>query len=398
MIVLVWDDVFGSFSKKRAVEVITQSQLEAMKLKGIIRTGDESTASSSSSNIITKSTDNISSDGNVLQHIQIAESHNDRMSVAEDPFTRVVELGDGDIETTEYYIENERMKITNNFKADDLYCNWHKNDGIDPIPNLQSDFYKFTARAKDGIFRLYDPPSDPLMFFENMSSFENWVIIPDYVYKQDEGLSSQFEVLYDSSKNLNSIKSKIGLRVREFSAFHYEHPENTGLRSIRNGGVREYVELFDNEHKPITLYRFDIRAATCLYFPDMLIDGREKRKKRPRFYVTYCRLSCNQNHRFDNHRFVLISILTTLCVAPYNIYLVWDNYRCCVIEWKDANFLKFFWCDLSYPMNEFEYKFLECRLYEFFRNNLYLYDYSRRIPRDYHDVGENIYTCYLKFH
>ena len=87
-----------------------------MKLKGIIRTGDESTASSSSSNIITKSTDNISSDGNVLQHIQIAESHNDRMSVAEDPFTRVVELGDGDIETTEYYIENERMKITTTSK------------------------------------------------------------------------------------------------------------------------------------------------------------------------------------------------------------------------------------------------------------------------------------------
>jgi hypothetical protein len=70
------------FKKKRAVEVITQSQLEAIKLKGIIRTGDESTASSSSSNIITKSSDNISSDGNVLQHIQIAESHNDRMSVA----------------------------------------------------------------------------------------------------------------------------------------------------------------------------------------------------------------------------------------------------------------------------------------------------------------------------
>ena len=66
------------------------------------------------------------------------------------------------------------------------------------------------------------------------------------------------------------------------------------------------------------------------------------------------------------------------------------------MEWKDANFLKFFWCDFSYPMNEFEYKILECRLYEFFRNNFYLYDYSRRIPRDYHDVGENIYTCNLK--
>ena len=112
MIVLVWDDVLRLFLEKRAVEVITQSQLEAMKIKGIIRTGDESTASSSSSNIITKSSDNISSDVNVLQHIQIAESHNDRMSVAEDPFTRVVELGDGDIETTEYYIENERKLPT----------------------------------------------------------------------------------------------------------------------------------------------------------------------------------------------------------------------------------------------------------------------------------------------
>ena len=58
-----------------------------------------------------------------MQHIQIAESHNDRMSVAEDPFTRVVEQGHGDIETSEYYIKNERMKTTNNFKADDVYCN-----------------------------------------------------------------------------------------------------------------------------------------------------------------------------------------------------------------------------------------------------------------------------------
>ena len=52
--------------------------------------------------------------------------YNDCMSLAKDPFTRVVELGDGDIEITEYYIENERMKITDNFKADDLY-NWYKN-------------------------------------------------------------------------------------------------------------------------------------------------------------------------------------------------------------------------------------------------------------------------------
>jgi len=73
------------------------------------------------------------------------------MSDAEDPFTRAVELGDADIETTECYIENERVKITNNFKIDDLHCNWYKNWVLQNL-NLQSDFYKFTARAKDGIF------------------------------------------------------------------------------------------------------------------------------------------------------------------------------------------------------------------------------------------------------
>ena len=114
----------------------------------------------------------------------------------------------------------------------------------------------------------------------------------------------------------------MGLRVRQFLDLHCDHPENTGLCSIRNGGVREYVELFDNEHKLMKLYRFDIRAATCLYFPDLQIDDGEKRKKRPRFYVTYFRLSCNQNHRFYDYRFVLISILTKLGVAPNNIYLV----------------------------------------------------------------------------
>ena len=83
MIVLVWDDVLGTFSKQRAIEVITQSQSEVTKIKEIFRTGDESTTSSSSSNTITKSSDNISSDGNVLQHIQISESYNDRMSIHE---------------------------------------------------------------------------------------------------------------------------------------------------------------------------------------------------------------------------------------------------------------------------------------------------------------------------
>ena len=80
--------------------------------EGIIRMGDEITSSSSSSNkIIIKSSDNISSDGKILQHVQISESYNDRMSVVEDQFTRVVELGDWDIETTEYYIENEKWKL-----------------------------------------------------------------------------------------------------------------------------------------------------------------------------------------------------------------------------------------------------------------------------------------------
>ena len=73
MIVLVWDDVLGSFSKKTAVEVITQSQLKVMKIKEITRTGDESTDSSSSFNIITKSSDDVLSDGKVLQDVQISE-------------------------------------------------------------------------------------------------------------------------------------------------------------------------------------------------------------------------------------------------------------------------------------------------------------------------------------
>ena len=75
------------------------------------------------------------------------------------------------------------MKITNNFKADDLYCTWHKNDGIDPIPNLQSDFYKYTARGKYGIYRPNDPPIDQLMIFKDVSSYENWVIIPNDISK-----------------------------------------------------------------------------------------------------------------------------------------------------------------------------------------------------------------------
>jgi len=83
---------------------------------------------------------------------------------------------------------------------------------IDLIPDLQSDFSKFTAREKDCIFRLYDPPSDQLMLFKDVRSLKNslFALYPMmYMSKMNFKSNSKLEVLYDSLNifTFNQVKN-----------------------------------------------------------------------------------------------------------------------------------------------------------------------------------------------
>jgi hypothetical protein len=367
----------------------------------ILRTGEDEDNNDSPSN--NTPLENVASNNDDLNNVQLTDSQNDRVSIADDPFRRVVEFGDDGNVDADYYVEYESVESVKRSRDSDYELRAlsmmpdNIKDGYNPIPDLQIDFASFGTRVKGTIFRVLEMPNTSFSFFDDLDSYRLWTSIPDSVYQEDAKFIEKFQVLHDTSKYMKYVNVHVANQIREFSTFHYEDPENT---TNERRSSREYLDYKDGKTEPTILYRYDMRAAVCLCFQETQIDSSEKRKMRNRFYVTYCRLSCNDNDRFGHHRFTLISILTTLCLSPYNIYVVWDNLRGCVLEWKDETFLKFFWCDYDGLISDEEFKYLESRLEEYFTKNLYLYDYDRNIPRDYHNVGKSfiyyhfIYQCF----
>jgi hypothetical protein len=355
----------------------------------ILRTKNENDFTSEFTSSSSIPIENVSFNNDSLDDITLSNSSNGRVVTADDPFIRVVELDeDGNNNGNDYLIENsketfniEKTKLKDStYASRELYLMPNSLKGeYNPIPDLQKDFYLFNYRVQSMEFRLYNPPTSKFLFFEDLKSCKNWIAIPDAVLKQEEVFVAKFPVLHDVSKNVQSVQVEVAGRLRKFATFHYEDPTNQLIVP------REYVEI---EVHPELLYRFDVRAAVCL-----TTQGNQyaKRKSCPRFYVTYCRLSCNDNERFENHRFTLIGILTTLCASPYTIYLLWDNRWGCVLEWKNETFLKYFWCDLSCVISETECSYLKCRLHDYYRVHSFFYDHTRTIPRDYHDIGKLIY-------
>ena len=49
-----------------------------------------------------------------------------------------------------------------------------------------------------------------------------------------------------------------------------------------------------------------------------------------------------------------MSILTTLCIIPYNVFVIWDTKYNWMMEWQGEDIIKYFWCDAT----EVDYKHL----------------------------------------
>jgi hypothetical protein len=60
-----------------------------------------------------------------------------------------------------------------------------------------------------------------------------------------------------------------------------------------------------------------------------------------------------------------------------------------MLEWQGEDIIKYFWCDLA---EKVDYPYLREKLNNHFKNKLYYYDYTRNIPRDYHNIGDVYYN------
>jgi len=206
----------------------------------------------------------------------------------------------------------------------------------------------------------------------------SWYVVPNDVYENEKSLHSQLTVLHDMTKNIPNVSLIIGGRERTFWTFHYPAGNTYPTNSRR--GICEYVEVCENR----LLYRYDIKAAVSM-------SSRERgtsRKLRLRLFVSYTYLICNDSEKFTPKRFVLVSIMSTLCNKPWNVYLIWDNVLDIMVEWQNEQIINCFWCDFT---SKIDYKTYRERLDLHFRRKSYIYDPSRTILRDYHDVGETFF-------
>jgi hypothetical protein len=220
-------------------------------------------------------------------------------------------------------------------------------------------------------------------FILDKNTPESWYIIPEPIYENEIQLHNQLLELNDISKNMENLKLRIGGRDRTFWTFHYP-PENSYPSNDRRG-IWEFIEL--NELQ--LLYRYDIKAVMSFNCQDRGFGGNGRRKiLRPRLFMSYFYLVCNECEKFTPKRFVLVSILTTLCVAPFNVYVIWDNLLETMIEWQGENIIKYFWCDFN---SKVDHKLYRDRLDYHFRRRCYYYDKKRTIPRDYHNIGKLLF-------
>jgi hypothetical protein len=238
------------------------------------------------------------------------------------------------------------------------------------------DYTNATTKADASKFRV----SVTSKFTLDKDTPDNWYIIPERSYENESRLYNQLIEINDLSKNIENVTLNIGGRDRTLWAFHYP-PENSYPSNDRRG-IWEFVEKSELQ----LLYRYDIKAVMTFNCKDRGF-GRNGRGKvlRPRLFITYSYLVCNECDKFAPKRFVLVSILTTLCVSPFNVYVIWDNLLDTMIEWQGEHIIKYFWCDFSTKIN---HKSFRDRLDFHFRRRSYYYDKSRTIPRDYHNIGK----------
>jgi hypothetical protein len=393
----VWNDIYGSRSNNRLVEIVPLDQLLLMYENDILESDGDNEFLVPKSDHSTETLENGTSDNNGL-HANIENSQSDRVIIAEDPFRETIDFRVNDSNPTTYMEEvkeSEKTRFDSNYNIDEM-INQRSKEGFQPTVLLDEpticavDFGTFNHRLKDGIIRLYDfnITDHPHSFLDDPDAFMNWKKIPEFVFKADSYYMNKFNDLNDSSKQLPSLSIEINYLAREFATFHYADPLNV---CYQRRTPKEYVEVGET----MLLYRYDIRAAICNNYQELQASG--KTKLRHRFYVTFCRLSCNENRLFGPIRFTLLSILTTLCISPYTVYLLWDHDRRYVVELKDEFILKYFWCDFGEMIMKEEYEFLKEQRDNFFKKHLYVYDHDALVCRDTHGEGKTIYIVSDKY-
>ena len=225
-----------------------------------------------------------------------------------------------------------------------------EDDAVDGFgrPLWRKKLNKVLAQFKDAVIRV-DRDSLRIIRFpqrDNLlddAQFQNWFIIPENIYADEDRLLKDFFDL-DSAKGKSAHVITISGREREFTTFHYpldNHSQRNKSMNIRRK-LGEYVESIELQ----VIYRYEVKSAISL-----MAQCGNARVRRNRLFISYCYLACNKSKKFQPKRFILVSILTTLCIAPYNLFVIWDTKFNWMIEWQGEDIIKYFWCDFVTEMN-----------------------------------------------
>ena len=225
-----------------------------------------------------------------------------------------------------------------------------EDDAVDGFgrPLWRKKLNKVLAQFKDAVIRV-DRDSLRIIRFpqrDNLlddAQFQNWFIIPENIYADENRLLKDFFDL-DSAKGKSAHVITISGREREFTTFHYpldNHSQRNKSMNIRRK-LGEYVESIELQ----VIYRYEVKSAISL-----MAQCGNARVRRNRLFISYCYLACNKSKKFQPKRFILVSILTTLCIAPYNLFVIWDTKFNWMIEWQGEDIIKYFWCDFVTEVN-----------------------------------------------
>ena len=225
-----------------------------------------------------------------------------------------------------------------------------EDDAVDGFgrPLWRKKLNKVLAQFKDAVIRV-DRDSLRIIRFpqrDNLlddAQFQNWFIIPENIYADEDRLLKDFFDL-DSAKRKTAHVITISGREREFTTIHYlldNHSQRNKSMNIRRK-LGEYVESIELQ----VIYRYEVKSAISL-----MAQCGNARVRRNRLFISYCYLACNKSKKFQPKRFILVSILTTLCIAPYNLFVIWDTKFNWMIEWQGEDIIKYFWCDFVTEVN-----------------------------------------------
>ena len=243
-----------------------------------------------------------------------------------------------------------------------------EDDAVDAFgrPLWRKKLNKVLAQFKDAVIRV-DRDSLRIIRFpqrDNLlddAQFQNWFIIPENIYADEDRLLKDFFDL-DSAKGKSAHVITISGREREFTTFHYpldNHSQRNKSMNIRRK-LGEYVESIELQ----VIYRYEVKSAISL-----MAQCGNARVRRNRLFISYCYLACNKSKKFQSKRFILVSILTTLSIAPYNLFVIWDTKFNWMIEWQGEDIIKYFWCDF---VTEVNYVYLRGKLDSHFAKKILL--------------------------